>query len=153
MSITSFAELERKIKQAVSEGVTEAGKEGEKVVKDKIDSEVYAKYSPEDTYSRTYELRESVDSKESGDMEVEIYHDTSKINPSSPNQHMSVVDGSSSADYIPDIVHNGGAPNLWNDRSYAWMGARPYMDKAEPEIKKKTKEVLERELKKKGFKI
>lgn len=152
MNVSSFAELERAIKQAVKSGMKEVGEKSKEVVKQKIDSEVYAKYSPVE-YSRTYELRESVDSKDVGDLEIEIYHDASKISPHSPNQHMSVIDGSSSADAIPEIVHDGLSGSALGDG--AWRSARPYMDKAAEEIESKdiAKKAIEQELKKKGFKV
>lgn len=153
MNVSSFAELERAIKRAAKEGMKRVGKETKAKVKERIDSDVYGVYTPSE-YTRTFELKESVDVKEYGELGIEIYHDTGKISPYSPNQHMSVINGRSSASSIPEIVHDGLSGSVFGT-SGAYMSSRPYMDNARAEIKstQMAEKILKDVFRSKGFRV
>ena len=107
------------------------------------------------TYKRTYELRESLvadDFKSSGNSaEITIKHDTDKIYSTEPNQHYSVVDGSSSVNSVAHIVHDGLSGHIFGSSGY-WTKKRPYMDNAKKEMKDgKYKVFMIEQLRKQGF--
>lgn len=156
MSITSWGQLEKELQSAMQDGMKDVAKKGEDIVKQNIDRVVYFAYSPS-VYSRTRQLWSSITSKEvksnGNSAEVEIYHDTSKISSSSPNQHMSVISGSSSASSIPEIVHDGKSGLLFG--TGVWTSKRPYMDTALKEMEgtKMPLNELRRALRRQGFRI
>lgn len=158
MEITSFSQLESVIRDAVKNSMEDLGKKGEEVAKENIEKVVYGAYSPVE-YERTGQLKDSITSKETkntgNSFEVEIYHDTSKITEGYPNQHMSVITEASSAHSIAEIVHDGKAPNIFNDKNYAWMSARPYMDTTKDEIIKNKLHIktVKDSLKSQGFDV
>ena len=79
--------------------------------KQQIDKEVYSFKANE--YERTYELRESVTGEVNiipSGVELEVYHDTSKIIPRTEGfwtQHSSLVDHSSQNDLLPLWIVEG----------------------------------------------
>lgn len=159
MEIRTYKDLEKALKQVAKEALEESKEEMKDIVKDKVDELVYDQYAPT-IYDKTYELRDSIvadDVKEKGDtFEAEIHHDTNLIHPNADlGQHASLIDRKSSVNNIAEIVHEGLAPNIFNDRvDYIWMYPRPYMDVAWRDIKdnNKYKDAIKRSLAKKGIK-
>lgn len=157
--VRSYGQLLKELQKARDAALKDTGDEVAEIVKKEVDNAVYNSYTPEDTsegYKRTGELRESIESgdvESSGDVaNIEIKHNTSKIGSYSPNQHMSMVDGKSSAKSVPEIVHDGKSGKIFGEG--AWTQKRPYMDNAKQEVKKgKYKDSMKKNLKKQGFTV
>lgn len=152
-TVKSWKDLEKALMKARDKALEGTGGRAKELVKDRIDKDVYSVASPS-VYKRTYELRESIQPskvKSNGDTaELEIGHDTSLIGSYSPNQHYSVVDGSSSVDYIAEIVHDGKSGKIFGEGF--WTKKRPYMDNAKEEMKDgKYKKFMVEELKRQGL--
>ena len=131
-NVTSWKQLELALQKARDKALKGTGEKTVDVAKDRMDKDVYAMSKGEPAvYERTYQLRESLvsdDFKASGNTaEITIKHDTSQIHSTAPNQHYSVVDGSSSVDYIANIVNNGESGLIFGSSGY-WVKPRPYMD-------------------------
>lgn len=155
MKIRTYKDLEKVLKKAAEKALKDSGKDATELVKKRIDEDVYGVAEP-DEYLRTYELRESVEPsgvKSKGNtFELEVGHNTDKIGSYEPNQHMSVVDGTSSVGYVADIVHNGKSGKIFGE-GY-WTKKRPYMDNAKEELEDgKYKEYMKDSLTKQGFKV
>ena len=156
-NVTSYSQLLAELQKARDKALKSAGEKTVDVVKDRVDKDVYAMSKGEPAvYERTYELRESLvsdDFKASGNTaEITIKHDTSQIHSTAPNQHYSVVDGSSSVDYIANIVHDGKSGHIFNF-GY-WTEPRPYMSNAKEIMKDgKYKQFMIEQLKKDGYKV
>lgn len=152
-TVKSWSDLEKALRQARDKALEGTGDKTKELVKDRIDKDVYSVATPSE-YIRTYELRESVqlsDVTSNGNVaEIEIGHDTNLIGSYEPNQHYSVVDGSSSVDSIAEIVHDGKSGLIFGN-GY-WTKPRPYMDNAKEEMEDgKYKEFMIEELKKQGI--
>jgi hypothetical protein len=158
MDITSWKQLEKALLNSVRNSMEETGNKCEEVVREQIEEDVYSSYEPVE-YTRTKELKNSIihdNPKIKGNVvTTEIKHNTDMIGSYPPNQHMSVVDGSSSVHSIAEIVHEGLAPNIFNDNDYPWMHRRPYMDNAAKKIKDEQIHVksMKDSLMKKGFEV
>lgn len=155
-NVSSYSQLLKELQKARDKALKGAGNKTVDVVKDRVDKDVYEAGSPIE-YSRTYELRESLvadDFKASGNIaEITIKHDTSQIHSTAPNQHYSVVDGSSSVESIAEIVHDGKSGHIFGSSGY-WVKPRPYMDNAKEIMKDgKYRDFMKDELKKQGFKV
>lgn len=153
-TVKSWSDLEKALRQARDKALEGTGEKAKELVKDRIDEDVYSVATPSE-YIRTYELRESVQPSKvnsRGDVaELEIGHDTSLIGSYEPNQHYSVVDGSSSVESIAEIVHDGKSGLIFGN-GY-WTEPRSYLDNAKEEMKDgKYKEFMEKELNKMGIK-
>lgn len=157
----NWAELEALLVQKVAKALEKTGKNVvERVVKEHIDSDVYKAYVPK-VYNASFELRESVHSNNAqvsgNSIEVVVDHNLDEIQPHSPNQHYSVVDGYSPtdvSDWIPYLVHEGKTANIWgSDSDAAYLNPRPYMDNAKMELEQSKEHVddLVNELKKQGL--
>lgn len=154
-NVTSWKQLEVALQKARDRALKGAGEKAVEVVKDRVDKDVYGTGSPT-VYERTYQLRESLvadDFKSSGNTaEITIKHDTSQIHSTAPNQHYSVVDGSSSVESIAEIVHDGKSGRVFGE-GY-WTKPRPYMDNAKEIMKDgKYRDFMVEELKKLGYKV
>ena len=141
-------------KNAVKGALEDTGDEATELAKDRVDKDVYGTGSPTE-YVRTYELRESIEPTKAkckdGVVELEIKHNTDKIGSYEPNQHMSVLDGSSSVESIAEIVHDGKSGKIFGEGF--WTKKRSYMDNTKEEIKNgKYKEMMKRNLEKRGIK-
>ena len=141
-------------KNAVKGALEDTGDEATELAKDRVDKDVYGTGSPTE-YVRTYELRESIEPTKAkckdGVVELEIKHNTDKIGSYEPNQHMSVLDGSSSVESIAEIVHDGKSGKIFGEG--LWTKKRRYMDNTKEEIKNgKYKEMMKRNLEKRGIK-
>ena len=152
-AVKSWKDLEKALIKARDKALEGTGEKTKELVKDRIDRDVYSVASPS-IYERTYELRESVQpskvNSKGNTAELEIGHDTSLIGSYSPNQHYSVVDGSSSVDSIAEIVHDGKSGKIFGEGF--WTQKRPYMDNAKEEMKDgKYKKFMIEELKKQGL--
>lgn len=137
------------MKKLLKDSMEEVGVKVEKVLRDRIDEDVYSAYNnPDMSYERTRELKNSVThthpKEEDGQIVVKVGHDTSLINPYSPNQHMSVEDGSDVSNYLPQWINDGTIGNIFGEG--VWTKPRPYMDNTKEEIKNNN--ILEKELKK-----
>lgn len=156
-NVTSWKDLEVALQKARDKALKGAGEKGKELTKKRVDEDVYAMSKGEPAvYERTFQLRESLvadDFKSSGNMaEITIKHDASQIHSTAPNQHYSVVDGSSSVDYIAEIVNNGESGKIFGE-GY-WTEPRPYMDNTRKEMKDgKYREFMVDELKKLGYKV
>lgn len=157
MEIRTYQDLEKVLKMAAKEALEDTGEETTKLVKDRIDKDVYDVEPNPTEYIRTYELRESVEPskiKDNGEnLELEVGHNTDLIisNPDL-NQHASAIDGKSSVDSIAEIV-NDGKSGLIFGRGY-WTKKRSYMDNAQQEMENsKYKEMMKKNLEKQGFKV
>lgn len=153
-NVSSYSALLKELQRVRDKALQGTGEKTKQLVKDRIDEDVYSVATP-DVYERTYELRESVQPSKvesKGNVaEVEIGHDTNLIGSYSPNQHYSVVDGSSSVDYIANIVNNGESGKIYGE-GY-WTKKRPYMDNAQKEMEDgKYREFMEEEINKLGIK-
>ncbi len=147
--------MAKELQRASGKALKGAGNKTVDVVKDRVDKDVYAVGSPT-VYERTYELRESLvadDFKASGNTaEITIKHDTSQIHSTAPNQHYSVVDGSSSVESIAEIVHDGKSGHIFG--TGFWTSKRSYMDNAVEIMKDgKYRDFMKEELKKQGYKV
>ncbi len=156
MEVRSYKDLEKVLQRAAKKALEDSGKEATKLVKDRIDKDVYGVKATPDDYIRTYELRESVEPSKvetKGNIsELEVGHNTDKIHPNSPNQHMSVVDGLSSADYVAKIVHDGESGKIFGE-GY-WTKPRPYMSNAKDDLENgEYKKMMKNSLEKQGFKV
>lgn len=154
-TVKTWKELEKALMRARDKALEGTGEKAKELVKDRIDKDVYSAGTPS-VYERTYELRESVQPskvKSTGNIaELEIGHDTSLIGSYEPNQHYSVVDGSSSVDSIALIVHDGRSGKIFGN-GY-WTEERPYMSNAKEEMEDgKYREFMKEELKKQGYKV
>lgn len=152
-SVKTWGQLEKALQQARDKALKGTGEKTKELVKDRIDKDVYAAGSPT-TYERTYELRESVQpskvESKGSTAEVKIGHDEGLIGSYSPNQHYSIVDGSSSVHSIAEIVHDGKSSHILG--TGYWTKKRPYMDNAKKEMKDgKYKDFMIEMLKKQGF--
>lgn len=153
-TVKSWSDLEKALRHARDKALEGTGEKAKELVKDRIDEDVYSVATPSE-YIRTYELRESVQPSKvnsKGDIaELEVGHDTSLIGSYEPNQHYSVIDGSSSVDSIAEIVHDGKSGLIFGN-GY-WTKPRPYMDNATEEMKDgKYKDFMVEELNKMGIK-
>lgn len=158
-TVKTWKDLEKALKQVAKEALTESKEEMKDIVKENIQDLVYNQYDPTQ-YERTGQLKDSLvasDVEEKGNMfETSIHHDTDLIHANSDlGQHASLIDGRSSIDTIAEIVHDGYAPNIFNDKvDYIWMYPRPYMYVSWKDIKYngKYKVAMQRSLEKKGIK-
>ncbi|HZK00615.1 MAG TPA: hypothetical protein VFC79_11430 [Tissierellaceae bacterium] len=153
MKVTTYKELEKALMKARDKALKGTGENTKDLVKDRIDKDVYAAGTP-NTYERTYELRESVQpskvESKGSIAEVKIGHDEGLIGSYSPNQHYSIVDGSSSVHSIAKIVHDGKSSHILG--TGYWTNPRPYMDNAKKEMRDgKYKDFMIEQLKKQGF--
>lgn len=148
MSITSYKELQKVIEKAVKDSLKDLGEDIEDIVREEVHKHVYSSYSPVE-YERTGDLGNSIESKAVGKSQVEIKHDTSKISATS------VKTGASVGAYLPEIVHDTGAPNIFNSKSYPWMKSRPYMTKAVERLGRTNEHVssMKKSLKAKGLNV
>ena len=121
LHVNSLAELEKRLTSAISDSLRDMGGNMQKIVREELYDGVYASYAPTE-YKRNHSLLGSLDNKMVGNNELVIEHDTSKISA------FSLKTGASVAHFLPDIVHNTGAPNIFNKYKYPWMSPRPYMD-------------------------
>lgn len=156
MEIRTYKDLEKALQKAAEKALENTGKETTKLVKNRIDKDVYGVQPTPANYVRTYELRESVEPskvKSKGNVsEIEIGHNTDKIRPNPPNQHMSVIDGRSSAESVAEIVHDGKSGKIFGE-GY-WTQKRPYMSNAKGELEGgKYKEFMKDSLTKQGFTV
>ncbi|MGJ0846638.1 hypothetical protein ACR77J_08115 [Tissierella praeacuta] len=154
-NVTNYAQLLKELQKVTGKSLKGAGEKTVDVVKDRVDKDVYEAGSPT-VYERTYELRESLvadDFKTSGNTaEITIKHDTNQIHSTAPNQHYSVVDGSSSVEGIAYIVHSGKSGKVFGE-GY-WTQERHYMSNAREEMKDgKYRDFMKEELKKQGYKV
>ena len=161
IKIRNAKDLEKVLKLVAKNALEDTGKKTTKLVKDRIDKDVYGKFEPSE-YIRTYELRESVapsDVEDKGDSaELSIEHDFDKIGSYAPNQHYTVGKkyaeryGTDSSEYIPWYVHDGKSGDIFgSDGEY--MKPRPYMDNAKDDMENgKFKEFMEESLNEKGIK-
>ena len=152
-SVKTWGQLEKALQQARDKALKGTGGKTKDLVKDKIDKDVYMAGNPI-KYERTYELRESVQpskvESKGSIAEVKIGHDESLIGSYSPNQHYSIVDGSSSVHSIAEIVHDGKSSHILG--TGFWTKPRPYMDNAKKEMKDgKYKDFMVEQLRKQGF--
>lgn len=148
MDITSYSQLQRSIENAVSDSMEDVGKDMEDVVKEEINDEVYGSYTPT-MYFRTGELSSSIESEVVGKNEVEIKHNTAKI-------HAASIKGDSNiSNALPEIVHDGCAPNIFNNEHYVWEDKRPYMDTTKKRLQSTKEHIdsMKKSLKKKGFDV
>lgn len=155
-TVNSYSQLLKALQKARDKALEGTGKKATKLVKDRIDEDVYGAGNPK-KYIRTYDLRESVEPskvKSSGNVaELEVSHNSALIR-SNPelNQHASAIDGSSSVDSIAYIIHEGKSGKIFG--SGFWTEKRPYILNAIKEMEDgKYKEFMIEELKKMGFKV
>lgn len=148
MDVTSYSQLQKAIENAVSDSMEDMGKDMEDIVKEEINDEVYGSYTPI-MYLRTGELLSSIESEVIGKNEVEIKHNTAKIHATS------IKDGSDISNALPEIVHDGCAPNIFNEKHYVWENKRPYMDTTKKRLQSTNEHVdsMKKSLKKKGFDV
>ena len=137
-NVTSWTQLAKELQKARDKALKGAGEKGKELTKKRVDVDVYAMSKGEPAvYERTFQLRESLvadDFKASGNTaEITIKHDTNQIHSTAPNQHYSVVDGSSSVESIAEIVNNGESGKIFGE-GY-WTQKRSYMDNAREEMK------------------
>lgn len=161
IKIRNAKDLEKVLKLIAKNALEDTGKKTTKLVKDRIDKDVYGKFEPSE-YIRTYELRESVapsDVEDKGNsIEISIEHDFDKIGSYPPNQHYTVGKkyaeryGTDSSKYVPWYVHDGESGDIFGSEG-EWMEPRPYMDNAKDDMKNgKFKEFMEESLNEKGIK-
>ena len=156
-NVTSYSQLLKELQKARDKALKGTGEKAVEVVKDRVDKDVYAMSKGEPAvYERTYQLRDSLvadDFKADGNSaEITIKHDTNQIHSTAPNQHYSVVDGSSSVDSIAEIVHDGKSGLIF--KNGYWTEPRPYMDNAKEIMEKgKYKDFMKEELKNQGYKV
>lgn len=158
----TIKELQEYLKKEIADSMKKAGEVAERVVREHVDSDVYLAYMPK-KYEATFELRESLFTKtpkiKNNTIEVEVKHDTDKINAHLPNQHHSVVEDYNPQDvsgWIPYIVHEGKTDNIWGDSSDAtYLKPRPYFDNAKKELEqsKEHVEALKDDLRSKGINV
>ena len=152
-TVKTYKELEKALMKARDKALKGTGENTKDLVKDRIDKDVYMAGNPT-KYERTYELRESVQpskvESKGSIAEVTIGHDESLIGSYSPNQHYSIIDGSSSVHSIAEIVHDGKSGHILG--AGYWTKKRPYMDNTKKEMKDgKYKDFMVEELKKQGL--
>lgn len=145
MEIKNYKDLEKKLKEVVEKTMkNEVVEKAKEVMKDKINSEVYAKYTPYSTdgktphYIRTYELLNSIKTNMIKDNTLEIYNTRSE-----------------GSRYIPEIIESG--------KGYEWgytrdlnkeIGERPFNKKTTKALKNgKFKKALKEGLKNQGLKV
>ena len=142
----NFKEYEKHINKLLKDSMEEVGAEVEKVLRDRIEKDVYSVYDPKE-YERTRELKNSVMHTQAkdvgGNVVVEVGHDTDMIRAYEPNQHMS-IDGQDVSEYLPRWINDGTIGNAYGLGK--WTDARPYMDNTKEQIKNDN--ILENELKK-----
>lgn len=154
-TVSSYSQLLSELQKARDRALKGAGEKAVEVAKDRVDKDVYAMSKGEPAvYERTYQLRDSIvtdDFKANGNSaEIKVRHDTDLIHSTEPNQHYSVVDGSSSVDSIAEIVHGGKSGKIFG-QGY-WTEPRSYLDNAKEIMKDgKYKDFMIEELKKQGI--
>lgn len=138
-SFKNMKQLESYMKKVLKDSMEDVGKEGEKAGKERIDVDVYNAYNPsnsEDGYDRTMELKNSfvyTHPKEiNGYITTVLGHNDNLINAYSPNQHMSVLDGSDVSSELPKWINDGTIGYALGQG--AWTQPRPYMDNLIKEI-------------------
>lgn len=103
------------------------------IVKEHVDKDVYAKYTPsEDGYKRTETLKESVQrtvNSSNDGSEILIDHDDAKMN------YWSVLGDSVNQQGIPRMIEDGTIHSLFGGGFY--LQPRPYMNNSKEEIMKK----------------
>lgn len=120
--------LENKIRDAIE---NEASEKMVDVIKEHIDSDVYAQYDPVE-YKRTGELRESVQrtiNSSNDGVEIVLDHDDGKLS------YMSVVSGDfvDEQQMIPNAIEHGKIHPLFGG-GFSYLRPRPYMNNSKEEI-------------------
>ena len=146
MEIRSLSQLEKALKQKIQHAMEdEVAKTAKDTMQEKIQTEVYNKYTPYSTdgktphYERTYELLESVKTNMVNDNTLELTNTRS--------------DGDR---YIPEIIEYG--------QGYEWgytrdldeeIGARPFIAKTHEALDKEGiyKQALKKGLQQRGLKV
>lgn len=157
MSATSYKDLEKALKKAMDKALVKAGKDTKKLVQDKVDSDVYKKYSPKE-YERTGDLRDSVTDfpleKKGDKSSVTVKHDTDMMsyNPGKFQHASPYWSPWNYTKYVPQTVNDGLSGGLFGNG--AWRAPRPYFDNAVKDLEKgKFREFMEDGLKQQGLKI
>lgn len=146
----ALAEVLKLTKEAMEEDIMPKAKE---IHVDEIDRAVYQTYNPSNPYTRTEELKKSVDVKSvkiNGTSVVgETFHDPSKAN------HYSIVsEGHVDINDLVDWIENGKVYPLWgNDESYTYLQPRPFIESAQNKTDKQFDKILKKALRKKGLKV
>lgn len=137
-TVSSFAELNKLLKEKIAEAMVKEGKFLEEKVKENVDEVVYS-YSQK-VYERTGQLRDSLYAKtpkiKNQTIEVEVKHNTDLIESTPPNQHYSVVDSYSRkdvSDWMPYIVIGGHSGDVFGEG--AWTQRRDYIQKTKDDLR------------------
>lgn len=159
MKIKNKKDLEKVLRKIAKKSLeTEVSDTAKEIMKEKIDSVVYAAYTPYSSdgeteyYERTYKLRDSVHTKMYGDNLLELFNNRFDENEQITSENSFYHN---SGRYIPNVIESG--------KGYEWgyrrdlnkeIGARPFCKATYEELKSgKFKKSFVKGIEKQGFKI
>ncbi len=135
---STWKQLEEMLLLKIQNAMVKEGEFLKEKVEGNVDKMVYDAYNPKE-YERTGQLKNSLFTKtpkiKNKTVEVEVKHDTDKIDSIAPNQHYSVVEKyprKDVSDWIPYLVISGKTHPLWGEGVFT--EPRDYIEKTKTEL-------------------